>query len=98
METVSVSQVIIGAGTIAFAAIIAAVVGRRRGLDQVEARADTELRKLVDAQAARLLLLEASDRSKSERIATLEAQVHALEQELADERRITRRLQADDGR
>ena len=93
-----ISQVIIGAGTIAVAAVVAAVVGRRRGLDQVEARADSELRKLVEAQAARLLLLEASDRSKSERIATLEAQVKALEAELADERRITRRLTADDGR
>lgn len=95
METLPISQVIIGAGTIAVAAIVAAVVGRRRGLDQVEARADTELRKLVDAQAARLLLLEESDKAKTARIVELEHKVRTLEDELRLERAITARMQGD---
>lgn len=91
----SISQLLIASGTVAVAAIVAAYVGRRRGLDLVEARADSELRKLVDAQAARLLLLEESDKAKTLRIVELEAKVRVLEDDLKMERAITHRLQAD---
>lgn len=91
----SAAQLIIAAGTVLVAAFVAAFVGRRRGIDQVEARADSELRKLVDAQAARLLLLEESDKAKTLRIIELEAKVRVLEDDLKTERAITRRLQGD---
>lgn len=98
-----VTNLVFGVGTVAFATVAAIVVGRRRGLDAVDARTDQEIKRLVDAQAARLLLLEAENARQATQmadqrvtIATLTAEqaalrvkVEELETALARERRIT---------
>lgn len=76
------SNLIVGAITVTVSAIVAVYVGRRRGLDQVDARADSEMRKLIDAQAARLTLLEAENVSLKTQVATLTAQVATLTSDL----------------
>ena len=84
-----------GIGTVVVAAAVAVVVGRRRGIDQIEDRADGETRRLVDAQAARLALQDLEMADLRSRVAALTTKVAALESELALERRITARLRAD---
>jgi len=95
------TNVIFGVGSVMVAAGVALFVGRRRGLDQVEDRADGEVRRLVEAQAARLALQDAELQSLRAQVSDLSRQVEALRSELAIERRITARLRTtseDDGK
>lgn len=78
---VSLTSLILGAGVIVGATVVAIVVAKRRGLDQVDQRADNETRRLVEAQAARLLLLEAENARQAQQIATLTTKVTQLEAE-----------------
>ena len=85
------------------ASAAAIVVGRRRGIDQVDARADGETKRLIEAQSGRLTVLEDSSRDKdaviarqsatidslSARLALVTAKVEELEIALARERRVT---------
>ena len=96
-------SLIYGVGTVAAASIVAIVVGRRRGLDAVDQRTDAEIKRLVDAQSARLLLLEAENARQAvqmadqrvviatltEAQASLRLKVEELETALARERRVT---------
>lgn len=96
-------NLLFGVGTVVIASLVAIVVGRRRGLDEVDQRTDQEIKRLVDAQAARLLLLEAENARQAvamadQRVtiatltqaqADLKAKVEELEMALARERRIT---------
>jgi cell division protein FtsB len=82
----TILSTIVALGAIIVASIVALVVGRRRGLDQVEARADSELQKTISAQAQRLTVLEAE-------VARLTARVAELERENA---RLTLDLQHSD--
>lgn len=74
------------------AGVVAVVVGRRRGLDQVDERADAETKRLLEAQASRLSFLEAENARQAQQIASLQAKVTALETDLAIEKRISARL------
>ena len=78
----------------------AAVVwmGRRRGIDQVEARSDHALQQLVEAQSARLALMDTERSEMRARITALETEVARLRSELEMERRITARFTQGDGR
>jgi hypothetical protein len=76
-------------------AIVAVYVGSKRGVDQVDERADTETRRLVEAQAARLLLLERSNQEQAAEIGALKSKVATLEAELRMERAITRRMREE---
>ena len=78
---VSTVSFILGAGVIAGASIVAVIVAKRRGIDQVDARADNETRRLVEAQAARMLLLEAENKRQAQQIETLTLKVAHLESE-----------------
>ena len=73
------------------AAVAAVVVGRRRGIDQVDDRADSEVKRLVDAQAARLAILEAENRRLTDEVKQLTATVATLRADLDIERRVTKR-------
>lgn len=73
-------------------AVVAVVVGRRRGLDQVDERVDAETKRLLEAQASRLSFLEAENARQAQQIATLTSKVTALETDLAIEKRISARL------
>lgn len=102
-SALALAAFILSAGTIVVAAVTAVVVGRRRGIDQVEDRADGEIKRLVDAQGERLRLLEKANVEKdltiaaqNRTIAELTAKQHALQTKVADlehqlavERRVT---------
>lgn len=91
MEPLAVVSFLLSAGSIAVAAVVAVVVGRRRGIDQVEDRADGEIKRLVDAQSARLSLLEAENVELKARVASLTAELAQVRSELDIEKRVTQR-------
>jgi hypothetical protein len=91
MEPLAIVSFLLSAGSIAVAAVVAVVVGRRRGIDQVEDRADSEIKRLVDAQAARLSLLEAENAELKTRVAGLTAELAQVRSELDIEKRVTAR-------
>lgn len=101
MDILSVASLLFGFVSLVATAVVAIYVGKHRGIDQVEDRTDGEIKKLVDAQAARLLLLEQANRDQAAEIATLKTQVAGLKAELDVERRISLRFRTDttaDGR
>jgi hypothetical protein len=87
-----VLTIILSIGSATVAAVVAVIVGRRRGIDEVDKRADDELARLVTAQSARLALMDTENRELRSRVAALEAEVARMRDELALERRITARL------
>lgn len=91
MEPLAIVSFLLSAGSIAVAAVVAVIVGRRRGIDQVEDRADSEIKRLVDAQAARLALLEAENAELKARVAVLTADLAQVRTELDIEKRVTQR-------
>lgn len=91
MEPLAIVSFLLSAGSIAVAAVVAVIVGRRRGIDQVEDRADGEIKRLVDAQSARLSLLEAENVELKARVASLTAELAQVRSELDIEKRVTAR-------
>lgn len=91
MEPLAIVSFLLSAGSIAVAAVVAIAVGRRRGIQQVEDRADSEIKRLVDAQAARLALLEAENTELKARVAALTADLAQVRSELDIEKRVTQR-------
>jgi len=91
VEPLAIVSFLLSAGSIAVAAVVAVIVGRRRGIDQVEDRADSEIKRLVDAQAARLALLEAENTELKARVAALTADLAQVRSELDIEKRVTQR-------
>ena len=91
MEPLAIVSFLLSAGSIAVAAVVAVIVGRRRGIDQVEDRADSEIKRLVDAQAARPALLEAENTELKARVAALTADLAQVRSELDIEKRVTQR-------
>jgi len=103
------TNLVFGIGTVSVATIAAIVVGRKRGLDVVDQRTDAEIKRLVDAQAARLLLLEAENARQAIAMAdqnvviatltakqeALKAKVEELETALARERRVTATMRGE---
>jgi uncharacterized coiled-coil protein SlyX len=92
-------QVIISTGTVIAAAIVAIVVGSRKGLADVEARTDAEMARLVAALEGRIKVLEADLATANQQIGQLTAkiteqgvEITQLQSDLKDERRITARL------
>ena len=73
-------------------------MGRRRGIDQIESRSDHALQQLVEAQSARLALMDTERSEMRARITALETEVARLRSELEMERRITARFTQGDGR
>ena len=109
MDVAVVTNLIFGIGTVAVATLAAIFVGRRRGLDAVDQRTDQEIKRLVDAQSARLLLLEAENARQATQMAdqrvtiatltveqaALRAKVEELETALARERRVTATMRGE---
>lgn len=91
MEPLAIVSFLLSAGSIAVAAVVAVIVGRRRGIDQVEDRAQGEIKRLVDAQSARLSLLEAENVELKARVASLTAELAQVRSELDIEKRVTAR-------
>jgi cell division protein FtsB len=89
MEPIGISGVVAAA----VAAVVGIIVGSRRGMDNVARRADVELQKLVDAQGARIILLEKRNLELEQEIADLRREVAELRSELSVERAITARLE-----
>ena len=101
MDANAVASLVIGAGTVIASALVALVVGRRRGLDQVEQRADSEVQRTMEAQARRLELQDREIAELKAQVASLQAQVLTLKTDLDVERRISLRFRTDtaaDGR
>ena len=108
MDALALASTILSVGAIAVAGLVAVIVGRRRGIDQVEAQADGEIKRLVDAQGERLRLLEKANAEKDLTIAAqnqtiasltvkqqeLQSKVAELEHQLAIERRVTAGMRA----
>lgn len=91
MEPLAIVSFLLSAGSIAVAAVVAVIVGRRRGLDQVEDKADGEVKRLVEAQAGRLAILEAENRRLTAEVAALSTELAKVKAELDIERRVTAR-------
>lgn len=92
MDNAALFNVSLALGTVVAAGVVSIVVGRRRGIDGVEARADTELAKTLDAQSRRLALQEQEIADLRAQVAALSAKVAALTSELDVERRISARM------
>mgnify|MGYP007083460903 CR=1 FL=1 len=91
MEPLAIVSFLLSAGSIAVAAVVAVIVGRRRGIDQVEDKADGEVKRLVEAQAGRLAILEAENRRLTAEVAALSTELAKVKAELDIERRVTAR-------
>lgn len=92
-------QLILSTGTVLAAAVIAIIIGSRKGLADVEARTDAEMTRLVDALEKRIAVLEhslAEAKQKAEaqeqEITSLRAEIVKLRTDLMLERAITARL------
>ena len=94
MDPATISSLIIGAGTIAFSAVVALVVGRRRGLDKIEDKADGELQKTLAAQDRRIALQDREIADLKAEVAVLRAQVATLTSDLHTSDAQVRRLSA----
>jgi len=79
-------------GMVAAASIVGAVIGGRRGGGYIARHADEQMKKLIEAQAMRIELLEVENARLREKVLVLEGQVRALRDELDIEKRITARL------
>ena len=79
-------------GMVAAASIVGAVIGGRRGGGYIAKHADEQMKKLIEAQAMRIELLEVENARLREKVLVLEGQVRALRDELDIEKRITARL------
>jgi septal ring factor EnvC (AmiA/AmiB activator) len=87
-------SLIIGSGAVLVAAAVALIVGRRRGLDQVEDRADSELQKTLAAQDRRIALQDREIADLKAQVAALTAQVATLTTDLHTSDAQVRRLSA----
>jgi uncharacterized protein YlxW (UPF0749 family) len=85
-------QIVISVVAAVVSAGIGVMMGRNRGVDQVARRADTELRKLVDALSARAELLENENETLKAKVFGLEARIGELEHDLRLERAVTMRI------
>lgn len=92
MDTLGIASFVASVGALLVAAVVAVVVGRRRGIDQVEAQADSEVKRLVEAQAARLALQDRQIAELTAQVAALQVQVATLKTDLDVERRISLRF------
>ena len=92
MDTLAAASFVVSIGTLLVAALVAVVVGKRRGVDQVEAQADGEVKRLMDAQSQRLSLQDREIAELKLQVASLQQQVTTLKTELDVERRISLRF------
>ena len=86
------NSVIVSVVAAVAAATVGVVMGRARGVDQVARRADSELKKLVDALSARAELLESENADLRLKVASLEAKVDELAHDLRIERAVSARF------
>lgn len=98
MDVSTVTSLVIGAGSIVVAAVVALVVGRRRGLDRVEERADSETQKTLAAQDRRIALQDREIADLKAQVAALSAQVATLTSDLHASDAEVRRLSAQAAR
>ncbi len=101
MDALALASTILSVGAIAVAGLVAVIVGRRRGIDLVEAQADGEVKRLVEAQAMRLSVLEAENRRLTAQVAALTTELAQVRAELDIEKRVTQRAReraAGDGK
>ena len=94
MDSSTLANLVIGAGTIAVSAVVALIVGRRRGLDKVEDRADDEVQKTLQAQDRRLALQDREIADLRAEVALLRAQVATLTGDLHTSDALVRKLTA----
>ena len=95
MDPAALFNLALAVGTVLAAGAVSIVVGRRRGIDKVEARTDAEIEKTLDAQARRLALQELEIADLKAQVAALTGKVAALTAELDIERRITARFRSE---
>lgn len=88
----SIASTILSIGVLVVASLVAIYVGKRRGIDQVEDQADSEVARLVNAQSQRLAVLEAENRRLTGEVSLLQTTVAQLRVDLDIEKRITSRL------
>ena len=79
-------------GMVAAASIVGAVVGGRRSGGYIAKHADEQMKKLIEAQAMLIELLEVENARLREKVHVLEGQVKALREELDVEKRISVRI------
>lgn len=91
MDALALASTILSVGAIAVAGLVAVIVGRRRGIDQVEAQADGEVKRLLEAQAMRMAILEAENRRLQSKVDTLTEELAQVRKELDIEKRVTAR-------
>ena len=87
-------NLIIGLGSAVAAAIVAIVVGRKRGLDAVADRTDKEVQMAASAMDRRLALQDREIAELKAQVANLQAQVASLTTDLHTSDAAVRRLVA----
>lgn len=92
-------QIILSTGSLVVAAVIAVVIGSRKGIADIEARTDAEMARLVEALEGRVKVLTEALAQANRQVEVLRSEVHGLraevaelQQDLKDEQRITARL------
>lgn len=92
-------QIILSTGSLVVAAIIAVVIGSRKGIADIEARTDAEMARLVEALEGRVKVLTEALAQANRQVEVLRSEVHGLRAEVAElqqdlkaEQRITARL------
>lgn len=94
MEPLAAASFVASVGALGVAAIVAVIVGRKRGIDQVEDRADCEVKRLVEAQAGRLAILEAENRRLIAELAQVRSELAQVKSDLDIEKRVSARERA----
>ena len=85
--------IVFSVGSAGVAAAVAVWAGKRRGMAEVETKADAELARLVEAQSRRLSLMDRENADLRARVSQLEADLAALKQSLDVERNTSARLE-----
>lgn len=92
-------QIILSTGSLVVAAVIAVVIGSRKGIADIEARTDAEMARLVEALEGRVKVLTEALAQANRQVEVLRSEVHGLRVEVAElqqdlkaEQRITARL------
>ena len=92
MDITSLVPILSTIFAIATVGIAALIVGRSRGLRDVDTRSDTAAQRLIHDLESRVALLERERIEAADKIIALEKKVHTLEADLSLERAITRRF------
>jgi len=97
VDLLAIASFLVGGGLVLAIGVVVVIVARRRGLDQVDDRADASVARTLDAQDRRIALQEFEIAHMKSQVAALQQQVASLTADLhasdAEVRRLSR-LQA----